>query len=302
MAEKTTSPFCLGKGFTADNFLKVWTHYDADGNGYIEQDELRQFFKELDEQSHGKQPPKQEEEPPQKGGKRATEEEFEAAYKEFIAHHDANADGKIEMKELAEILMPEENFLLLFRSQETLRSSVEFMEAWRKYDTDKSGYIESGELKNFLADVMLKSKQDISDSQLDEYTRVMLELFDRNGDGKLEIKEMARLLPVKENFLMQFQGIDLVEDPLGLAGEERKKVLTRCQFDEVFNHYDKDCSGTIEGDELTGFLKDLLEHEGKDVNADALELESKKLKEICDVNKDNKIQKEELVMLLAPKD
>ena len=34
--------------------------------------------------------------------------------------------------QLAEILMPEENFLLLFRSQETLRSSVEFMEVSQK--------------------------------------------------------------------------------------------------------------------------------------------------------------------------
>lgn len=32
MAEKADiAPFKLGKGFTADNFLKVWNHYDADG-------------------------------------------------------------------------------------------------------------------------------------------------------------------------------------------------------------------------------------------------------------------------------
>ena len=33
----------------------------------------------------------------------------------------------------------------------------------------------------------------------------MLKLFDSNNDGKLELTEMARLLPVQENFLLKFQ-------------------------------------------------------------------------------------------------
>uniref|UniRef100_A0A2C9L537 EF-hand domain-containing protein n=1 Tax=Biomphalaria glabrata TaxID=6526 RepID=A0A2C9L537_BIOGL len=31
----------------------------------------------------------------------------------------------------------------------------------------------------------------------------MLQLFDRNKDGKLQLSEMAKLLPVKENFLLR---------------------------------------------------------------------------------------------------
>ncbi|CAJ0940952.1 unnamed protein product, partial [Ranitomeya imitator] len=47
--------------------------------------------------------------------------------------------------QLAQILPTEENFLLCFRQH--AGSSTEFMEAWRKYDTDRSGYIEANELK-----------------------------------------------------------------------------------------------------------------------------------------------------------
>jgi Ca2+-binding EF-hand superfamily protein len=48
---------------------------------------------------------------------------------------------------LAQLLSIEENFLLLFRFDNPLESSVEFMKIWREYDSDNSGYIEADELK-----------------------------------------------------------------------------------------------------------------------------------------------------------
>ncbi|PIK53400.1 putative calbindin-32-like isoform X6, partial [Apostichopus japonicus] len=123
----------------------------------------------------------------------------------------------------------------------------------------------------------------ITEEKLTKYTNIMLKLFDRNGDGKLEIKEMTRLLPVKENFLMRF---------------EKKKQLSRDEFENVFAHYDKDGNGTIEGDELSGFLKDLMEHENENVDVDSLQSGSQALLSICDVNKDGRIQKDELAMVL----
>lgn len=262
---------------TADDFLKVWEHYDADGNGYIEGKELKEFFTELVECHDNPDA--------------ISPQMFEEMCNCFMEAYDENADGKIEMKELAELLRPEENFLLLFRTQE-LRSSVEFMETWRIYDTDKSGYIEAAELKNFIRDLLEKGHKDtevedkpepITDEKLQKYTDIMLKLFDRNGDGKLEIKEMTRLLPVKENFLMRF---------------EQKKHLTRDEFENVFAHYDKDGNGTIEGDELAGFLKDLMEHENENVDVESLKSGSQALLNICDVNKDGRIQKDELALVL----
>ncbi|XP_063951576.1 calbindin-32-like isoform X4 [Lytechinus pictus] len=172
---------------------------------------------------------------------------------------DKNKDGKIEMRELAELLLdPKESFLLLFRSQQPI-SSIEFMRIWRDFDTDNSGYIEVNELKSFMKHLVEKNNLgDISDEKLDDYAKMILKVFDSNNDGKLELKEMAKLLPTKENFLKQFQG------SLGqLTGKTGQRKLTRAEFEKVFVHYDTDNNGTIEGDELKGFLKDLMEHEGQ---------------------------------------
>lgn len=65
----------------------------------------------------------------------------------FLEAYDDNQDGKIDIRELAQLLPMEENFLLLFRFDNPLESSVEFMKIWREYDTDNSGHIEADELK-----------------------------------------------------------------------------------------------------------------------------------------------------------
>ena len=91
--------------------------------------------------------------------------------------YDDNKDGKIDIREMAQLLPMEENFLLLFRFDNPLDSSVEFMKVristvhvdiqftvqlvvgihfhlmliyfqlWYQYDTDGSGFIEADELK-----------------------------------------------------------------------------------------------------------------------------------------------------------
>ncbi|XP_041453871.1 calbindin-32-like isoform X5 [Lytechinus variegatus] len=177
---------------------------------------------------------------------------------------DKNKDGKIEMRELAELLLdPKESFLLLFRSQQPI-SSIEFMKIWRDFDTDNSGYIEVNELKSFMKHLVEKNNLgDISDEKLDDYAKMILKVFDSNNDGKLELKEMAKLLPTKENFLKQFQkimGLSCCSQGKEIPGQRK---LTRAEFEKVFVHYDTDNNGTIEGDELKGFLKDLMEHEGQ---------------------------------------
>ncbi|XP_077982321.1 calbindin-32-like isoform X1 [Glandiceps talaboti] len=266
------------KKLTAHDFITVWEHYDVDGNGYIEDAELDAFFRELIQTT---------------GGPETISETMLAELKKyFMEAYDVNEDGKISRDELSRILPTDENFLLLFRLNQPLRSSVEFMEAWRRYDTDRSGYIESNELKAFLADLLVKEGKTLEEDKLGEYTKAILEHFDTNKDGKLEIKEMARLLPVQENFLMRFEG----SLKPGKAG---KAVLTKKDFNRVFDHYDKDKNGKIEGAELAGFLKDLMEHEDEDLAIQTLEDNVKALLEICDVNKDGTLQKDELRMVLC---
>ncbi|XP_054633374.1 calbindin 2a isoform X2 [Dunckerocampus dactyliophorus] len=185
---------------TASQFLDIWKHFDADGNGYIEGKELENFFRELETARRG-------------AGVDPSNPTFREKMKEFMQKFDKNKDGRIEMSELAQILPTEENFLLCFR--QFVSSSAEFMAAWRRYDTDRSGYIEANELK--------------------------LRMFDLNGDGKLGLSEMARLLPVQENFLLKFQGVKLTSE----------------QFNAIFTYYDKDGNGYIDEQELEALLRDL---------------------------------------------
>ncbi|KAM7332458.1 hypothetical protein ACRRTK_009166 [Alexandromys fortis] len=143
---------------TASQFLEIWKHFDADGNGYIEGKELENFFQELEKARKG-------------SGMMSKSDNFGEKMKEFMQKYDKNSDGKIEMAELAQILPTEENFLLCFRQH--VGSSAEFMEAWRKYDTDRSGYIEANELKGFLSDLLKKANRPYDEPKLQEYTQTI---------------------------------------------------------------------------------------------------------------------------------
>uniref|UniRef100_H2LYL6 Calbindin 2b n=1 Tax=Oryzias latipes TaxID=8090 RepID=H2LYL6_ORYLA len=220
---------------TAAQFIDIWKHFDTDGNGYIEGKELENFFTQLESARRG-------------AGVDPSHASFKEKMREFMANFDKNSDGRIEMSELAQILPTEENFLLCFR--EFVGSSAEFMNAWRKYDTDRSGYIESNELKGFLSDLLKKANRIYDDKRLTEYTQTILRMFDLNGDGKLGLSEMARLLPVQENFLLKFQ--------------KRPPISLTCVL--VY----QDGNGYIDEQELDALLKDLCDKNKMDVDATGL--------------------------------
>uniref|UniRef100_A0A8D2ZF01 EF-hand domain-containing protein n=1 Tax=Scophthalmus maximus TaxID=52904 RepID=A0A8D2ZF01_SCOMX len=241
MATQTQQPPHLHLAeLTAAQFIDIWRHFDADGNGYIEGKELENFFKELEVARRG-------------AGVDPTHAAFKEKMKEFMANFDKNADGRIEMSELAQILPTEENFLLCFR--EFVGSSSQFMAAWRRYDTDRSGYIESNELKGFLSDLLKKANRNYDDKKLKEYTQTILRMFDLNGDGKLGLSEMARLLPVQENFLLKFQV---------------RSHLTCFKLRSMRHKFIHDGNGYIDEQELDALLKDLCDKNKMDVEATGL--------------------------------
>ncbi|XP_023682855.1 calretinin-like [Paramormyrops kingsleyae] len=239
MANKAQAPYLHLAELTASQFLEIWRHFDSDGNGYIEGKELENFISQLEIARKG-------------AGMDPSNTSFREKMKEFMQKFDKNADGKIEMSELAQILPTEENFLLCFRQY--VGSSSEFMAAWRKYDTDRSGYIEANELKGFLSDLLRKANRYYDDQKLNEYTQTILKMFDLNGDGKLGLSEMSRLLPVQENFLLKFKGVKLNSD----------------QFNAIFTYYDKDGNGYIDEQELDALLKDLYEKNNKEIDANSM--------------------------------
>lgn len=262
---------------SAAQFMEIWEHYDTDGNGLIENDELDSFLREFVSSVNNSD-----------CGPEVISDAMMAELKQcFLEAYDDNKDGKIDIRELAQLLPMEETFLLLFRFDNPLESSVEFMKLWHQYDTDNSGYIEADELKHFLRDLLKEAKKSdqVTDDQLIEYTDTMLQVFDANKDGKLQLSEMAKLLPVKENFLNRqiFKG---------------SAKLTKEDIERVFALYDRDGNGTIENEELRGFLKDLLELVKKDYDAMDLKEFEQTIMKGCDFNLDGKINKKELTMIL----
>ncbi|XP_052122094.1 calbindin-32 isoform X1 [Frankliniella occidentalis] len=265
---------------SAHQFMEVWSHYDKDGNGYIEGTELDGFLREFVSSANATDVSPE-----------AMSDAMLLELKQcFMEAYDDNQDGKIDIRELAQLLPMEENFLLLFRFDNPLDSSVEFMKIWREYDTDGSGYIEADELKNFLRDLLKEAKiNDVSEDKLIEYTDTMLQVFDANHDGRLQLSEMAKLLPVKENFLCR---------QVFKEGMEGATKLTKDDIERVFSLYDRDNNGTIENEELRGFLKDLLELVKKDYDATDLREFEETILQGVDYNKDGKINKKELTMIL----
>ncbi|BFZ13234.1 hypothetical protein BsWGS_16273 [Bradybaena similaris] len=261
---------------SASSFMDVWNHYDSDGNGYIEGSELDKFLYELVTSVNTQDV----------GPEVVSQAALKEAKESILSAFDENKDGKIDITELAQLLPMEENFLLLFRRNHPLESSVEFMKTWRKYDEDHSGYIEADELKHFLKDLLTSFERSTTEEQLITYADTMLQLFDRNKDGKLQLSEMAKLLPVKENFLLRpiFKGA---------------KQLTTEDISRVFNLYDRDGNKSIEDEELHGFLKDLMELVQDDYDADDIEEFKEILLKECDINHDGRIDKDELSMVLV---
>ncbi|KAF3839995.1 hypothetical protein F7725_018712 [Dissostichus mawsoni] len=274
-------PFLINMDTAFDNldaagFLEIWQHFDADDNGYIEDKELDDFFchmmKKLSPQE------------------KVTEERVQRLKQRFMSAYDVTADGKLQIQELANMILPEdENFLLIFRREAAMDNSVDFMKIWRKYDVDCSGYISARELKAFLKDLFQNHQKEVSSDKLEEYTDTMMKIFDKSKDGSLDLNDLARILALEDNFLLQFQ--------MEACGtEERKRDFTK-----IFEHYDVSKTGELEGAEVDGFVKDMMGLVRPNLTGPELDKLRGVLLRHCDVNKDGKIQMNELALCLGVK-
>nr|KAF6426135.1 calbindin 1 [Molossus molossus] len=110
-----------------------------------------------------------------------------------------------------------------------------------------------------------------------------LKLFDSNNDGKLELTEMARLLPVQENFLLKFQGV---------------KMCAK-EFNKAFELYDQDGNGYIDEHELDALLKDLCEKNKQDLDINNI---SNYKKSIMALSDGGKLYRTDLALILSAGD
>ncbi|XP_049621002.1 secretagogin [Suncus etruscus] len=260
----------------AAGFWHIWQRVDPEDKGYIGEKELDVFLNHLLSKLGTDDA--------------AMEENMQKVKEQFMATQQVPSDGLIQMKELASrFLSEDELFLLVFHRESPLDSSVEFMQIWRKYDADSSGFISAAELCNFLRDLFFRHKKAISETKLEEYTGTMMKIFDKNHDGRLDLNDMARILALQENFLLQFK-MD------ASSTEERKR-----DFEKIFAHYDVSKTGALEGPEVDGFVKDMMELVQPSISGADLDKFREILLRHCDVNKDGKIQKSELALCLGLK-
>uniref|UniRef100_A0A3Q2YXS5 Secretagogin, EF-hand calcium binding protein n=1 Tax=Hippocampus comes TaxID=109280 RepID=A0A3Q2YXS5_HIPCM len=240
----------------AAGFLEIWQHFDADDNGYIEGKELDEFFRHMMKRLGPKE--------------KVTEERVQRLKQRFMSAYDVSADGKLQIQELAHMILPEtENFLLIFHREASLDNSVDFMQTWRKYDVDCSGYISAQELK-------------VTNKSSNKNRRQAETDFFGKGDVKA-------ILALEENFLLQFQ-LD--------AGSQAER---KRDFEKIFDHYDISKTGALEGAEVDGFVKDMMELVRPNLTGPDLNKLRAILLRHCDVNKDGKIQKNELSLCLGVK-
>uniref|UniRef100_A0A3B4UK80 Secretagogin n=1 Tax=Seriola dumerili TaxID=41447 RepID=A0A3B4UK80_SERDU len=252
-------------GLDAAGFLQIWQHFDVDGE--IKYSTLCPCCCQREE---------------------ITEDRIRRLGARFVPARDAAADGRLQIQELATMMLPEEeNFLLLFRRETPLDNSVEFMRIWRNYDTDSSGYISAVELKGFLQDLFLQHRRSVTPEKLEEYTDTMMKMFDKNKDGRLDLNDLASECVVFSLFDVWCQAC---------SQEDRKR-----DFEKIFAHYDVSQTGALEGPEVDGFVKDMMELVKPSISGTDLDKFRKALMGHCDINGDGKIQKNELALCLGLK-
>ncbi|XP_046843645.1 calretinin-like [Xenia sp. Carnegie-2017] len=256
------------KILTSAEFVTLFKKYDKDGNGFIEAGELDSFLRDLCSEL-------------------GSENELKCGIKELkelvLTKYDVNSDGKLSMDEMSKILPTEKNFLMNFRKNVKL-TSVEFMEIWFHYDLDKSGFLEGHEIEGFIYDFLKKAEFDVSPTKIKASKDDILNTIDSNKDGKISLTELAELLPAGENFFKKY---------------EHKHRLDEQDFNDIFAHYDKDKSGQIEEKELLALLKDVMERDGTSPSLSDLEDCKVDIMKIVDSNKDGKVSRDELALLLS---
>ncbi|CAH3129941.1 unnamed protein product [Porites lobata] len=253
---------------TSTEFMAVFRKYDKDGNGYIEARELDPFLQELFEaRYHG-----------------LAHDKVREMRELILERYDKNFDGRLEINELAQILPTEENFLLQFQKEARI-TSVEFMKIWNHYDVYREGYLEKKQLRGFFKDMLTVNNPNISPQRIEDYVNGAIESFDKNDDGEIELSEMAKLLPVEENFLSKFQ---------------IRKNLTRQEFEKIWYHYDQDHNGIIGGAELDALIRDLyIKNNSEPPDMKTISDQRDMIMKFADRDGDDGIQKEELGLFFS---
>lgn len=174
---------------------------------------------------------------------------------------------------------------------DTKLTSEEFVKVFKEFDKDGNGYIEADELDQFLVTLLQETgNEKPSPDEMAKFKEYILEQYDDNCDGKISMTELENILPTEENYLNQFRE------------EFQAEKLDSIQFIKIWNHYDSDKSGYLEGEEIEAFLKDMLEQQGSSPSPQRISDYKDFIMDRYDENKDGKIGLKELSRILPEND
>jgi len=175
----------------------------------------------------------------------------------IMARLDANGDGKLDPAEFLDLFN-----IIVQRMTMMERARVKFAE----FDADKSGFLEAKEIDEVITWTLQAFP---SDSNVDTYRERLMKQIDRNGDGKLDMKE----------FLILFEDMLVRTELMGRA---------RTKFEEL----DADKSGMLEKTELDKVADWVLEAYTEKSIEERSSFKATLLKRI-DVNGDGKLSLQE---------
>ncbi|XP_055343717.1 calbindin-32-like [Paramacrobiotus metropolitanus] len=279
---------------TATGFLKIWTKYDQDANRYLEREEISRFLRDFinseasslaQAAEHGRSVTSANK------ARTISESDLRELTQIFMEEFDQDRDGKISIRELTQILPVEECFRVVLDHEMDAASGLDYVKIWQKYDVDGSGHLEMEELKLFLHDLITKNhpERQMDPKKLTELAKIVMTLYDTNGDGRLGLSEVVRLLPSREN------SVQLVLDKA-----RQLQRLTQSDINKILERYDQDHNGTLDGEELENLLVDLLDAMQGDKSYSTHDLKELKRAVLkgCDMDGDGKICKKELAVIL----
>ncbi|CAK9295523.1 unnamed protein product [Gordionus sp. m RMFG-2023] len=273
------NPILIGKlrslcnSLTAAEFTQCWKNYDKDNNGFLEGEQINSFLLNILDSVLKEQ--------------KTSKSDFQNLREEFLRQYDSNNNSKIELCEMAEIIISEENFLSIFRRNESSLNGYDFMKIWIKHAGYKNT-MSLNEIQGFLLDLyQINNNDNILIGKIEEYAKLFIILLDKDQDGSLSFGELSRLLLKDENHLIKIKNTSM---------------LSCRDFNNLFNNYDKDMDGTISGNELLNFTHDILQNTNENEaleNPNEFEKFYRLLLKLCDKNKDGQFQKEEVALWLG---
>lgn len=158
------------------DFMKIWDNYDVDGNGYLDQAELRKFFYDLitKNDSHPRNP---------KDLKDKIDQYIEAMFRMYNIRN-----GKCTLEDMCKFCPVEENFL----EQYEQFNEEEIDEIFAHYDQDDSHEIEGYELEGFLNDLYQKKHK--PGVTFEKFKEKKMKAFDKDKNKKFNKKELEKIL------------------------------------------------------------------------------------------------------------